>query len=307
MTIGTTEIIERTPFRPPFLMFDRAVIDGDTARAVKLVSAGEPFFVGHFPEQAIMPGVLQVEAMVQLGCLLGGDQLGPNPFVKEAQRIKFRRPVVPGDVLDINAEVTERLDGALRIKATTAVAGQAASQGEFLIELDRDPADFVPHAVSVEPKFAAEGEPLKEIEQIKQGIPHRFPFLFADRILQCHPGDDGLGDIIGVKNVSINEPYFRGIETEHPYLPNYLQMEIAAQIGCIYMLEIPANEGKLGLYMGVDRAVFHRPVLPGDQLVAHLQQTSSRARFGKCEGKIYVGQDVVSEITFKFAIVDKEA
>ncbi len=307
-TIGVARIMEMTPFRAPFMMIDRVAISDDrmSGKAVKVVSAGEPFFSGHFPQQAIMPGVLQVEGMVQLACLLG-EGLGPNPFIKEAKRIKFRRPVVPGDVLEINVDVVERGEGDIRVKAQTLVGGKLTSQGELLIELDRDPADFVPHDLYPQPKCEpVEGE-VQDIEKVKSSIPHRFPFLFVDRILSLNPGEDGLGDIVGVKNISINEPFFRSMDTEHPYLPNYLQMEVAAQVGCIYMLELPANEGKLGLYMGVDRAIFHKPVLPGDQLIICLQQTSSRKKFGKCAGKLYVGEELVSEVDFKFAIVDKEA
>ncbi|MFA4945306.1 MAG: 3-hydroxyacyl-[acyl-carrier-protein] dehydratase FabZ [Lentisphaeria bacterium] len=132
-------------------------------------------------------------------------------------------------------------------------------------------------------------------------IPHRYPFLLIDRILHM---DAGAQRLVGLKNISGNEPYMAAPAL--PFTPGYLQVEMAAQAGCALALSIPANHGKLGFFMAIDEARFHAPVLPGDQL---LLDTASemRAKFGKGEAKLYVGDQLVSEVLMKFAIVDREA
>lgn len=302
--IGSSEIRQRLPLAPPYLMVDRAVVsaDGRTARGVKAVSGDEEFFVGHFPARAIMPGVLQVEAMLQLGCLALTTRF-EHPFLRHASRIKFRRPVVPGDVLEIAADVSEVKDHAVTITATTSVAGQLASEAVLTLDLARPETDFLPSALTLPPKLAPpDPAAVQDIEYVRRVIPHRFPFQLIDRVLHSHLGAEGTGEIIGLKNVSSNDPYFSGLTSTHPWLPNTLQMEIAAQLGCALILQSPQYQGCLGLFMGVDQAEFRRPVIPGDSLLVRVQAAMVKSSFGKCAADLFVGDAQVSRVEFKFAI-----
>ncbi len=303
--IGINEIKRLIPHRPPYLMVDRAELsaDGRTIRGIKNVSGNEQYFCGHFPQQAIMPGILEVEAMIQLGLIACG-QTHPYPFLREARRIKFRRLVVPGDVLEITAEIDQPGDGEIHLTASTKVDEELASQAELVIDMLHNEDDFLPKELLPPRKFTVEGDAAFDFAAIRATIPHRFPFLLLDRILRFGVDEHGMNEAIGVKNVSINEPCFRAFESDHPYLPNSVQMEIIAQLGCLATLYRPENKGKLGLYLGVDRALFHRPVLPGDQLVIHVRQVFAKVRIGKCEAKLYVGDDLVAEIDSKFMVMD---
>ncbi|MGZ3425135.1 MAG: 3-hydroxyacyl-ACP dehydratase FabZ [Caldimonas sp.] len=131
--------IERViPHRFPFLMIDRVVeLGDDKVVALKNVSANEPYFVGHFPGHPIMPGVLQVEAMAQAGAVLALNQVaepGQSPlvFFMGIDKVKFRKPVVPGDQLRL--EVTPlRKGGAIwKMAGRALVDGQVVSEAEFL-------------------------------------------------------------------------------------------------------------------------------------------------------------------------------
>ena len=302
--IGINEIKQRSPFRSPYLMIDRAEIssDGKSARGVKSVSVNEPFFNGHFPKQAIMPGVLQVEAMTQLG-LLASQTKEIYPFLKSASRVKFRKPVVPGDILEIEANIIEESDTELILQCQTKTEGEITCQANLVISLDMNVDDFAPKELLSVNSEIADYDLLMDTQDIKSIIPHRYPFLLIDKILSTDEGKTE-ANFIGIKNVSINEPHFRSTRHARPYLPNYMLMEIAAQMGCLYELKIPENKGKLGLFMSVDTADFNEPVFPGDQLIIKGEKKSFKSGFGKSKADIYVGDDIVATINFKFALRD---
>ncbi|OVE81052.1 hypothetical protein BVY04_04350 [bacterium M21] len=146
-----------------------------------------------------------------------------------------------------------------------------------------------------------------DVEGIKATIPHRFPFQLVDRVISSGVTDEGKVDIVGIKNVTFNEPYFQSIKNEQPFLPNYLLMEIAAQLGCIRKLSDPEFSHMLGLYLGVDKAMFHKPVLPGDSLHVYVVEEGFKSGFGKCSSKIYVGEEIVAEVNFKYALTENNA
>jgi len=131
--------IERViPHRFPFLMIDRVVeLDGDHVVALKNVSANEPYFAGHFPGHPIMPGVLQVEAMAQAGAVLAMNILadpGEHPlvFFMGIDKVKFRKPVVPGDVLRLEVAPTRKGGAIWKMNGRALVDGNVVSEAEFL-------------------------------------------------------------------------------------------------------------------------------------------------------------------------------
>mgnify|MGYP006294961701 CR=1 FL=1 len=306
--IDAAMLLERLPFRPPYLMIDRAEVDADAGvvTAVKAASAGEPYFAGHFPGQAIMPGVLQVEMMFQAACLLV-DDLGPNPAITAASKVKFRKPVTPGDMVRVTVEKTAADGGGVSIKARAQVGEGVTSQANLTVTPGLSADQLAPHTLLPRPKFDGGEDPMLDLEGIEEHIPHRFPFLLIDRVLELAT-EDGTGTIRGTTNVAVNDSHFlaRGSDSAL-FLPPSLQMKIVAQLGCVYMLSLPQNKGKLGMYMGVDQAAFHQPILPGDHVCIEVQETLSRANFSKNQGTLYVGDATVAEITFKSAMVDQES
>ncbi len=145
------EAIQRLlPHRPPFLLVDRVVALEPGAKLVawKGVTMNEPFFVGHFPGKPVMPGVLILEALAQACALLALKSMGPDEDVNDKitylmgiDGARFRRPVVPGDRLELHVEVTKRKASVWRQKGTAMVDGQVVAEAEFLAMLaDREPA-----------------------------------------------------------------------------------------------------------------------------------------------------------------------
>jgi 3-hydroxyacyl-[acyl-carrier-protein] dehydratase len=137
MAVSAQEILSILPHRFPFLLIDRVrEISPDRIVAIKNVSWNEPFFQGHFPGMPIMPGVLQVEAMAQAGGILAARSGGFDPdkqvvFFMAIDKVKFRKPVTPGDQLVIEV-VPLRRGRIWQMKGECRVDGQLVSQGEFL-------------------------------------------------------------------------------------------------------------------------------------------------------------------------------
>jgi 3-hydroxyacyl-[acyl-carrier-protein] dehydratase len=141
-----------------------------------------------------------------------------------------------------------------------------------------------------------------DIERIMQMIPHRYPFLMIDRVVDVVPD----ATAVGIKNVSINEPYFQGHFPQRPVMPGVLIIEAMAQTSAVlvvHSLGLKA-EGKLVYFMSVDNARFRRPVVPGDQLRIHVAKERSRANVWKFSGEAKVNGTLVAEATYAAMIMD---
>ena len=137
-TIDITEVLERLPHRYPFLLVDRAedYRVGQSIVGIKNVTINEPFFVGHFPDFPVMPGVLIVEAMAQTGALLMSKTLDAdlsliNIFFMSVDNARFRNPVRPGDVLRMVVEVTRSRGGVFKFRGRAMVGDKLAADAEF--------------------------------------------------------------------------------------------------------------------------------------------------------------------------------
>lgn len=129
------EIMERIPHRYPFLLVDRIIekVDGERIVAIKNVTMNEPFFQGHYPGKPVMPGVLMVEAMAQaLGVLMLETDSTKLPFFMSIEKAKFRKPVVPGDQLRLEVEVTKIKGKIIKAKGKALVDGKVATEAEFM-------------------------------------------------------------------------------------------------------------------------------------------------------------------------------
>jgi 3-hydroxyacyl-[acyl-carrier-protein] dehydratase len=140
------------------------------------------------------------------------------------------------------------------------------------------------------------------IEQIMEIIPHRPPFLLIDRILEIEEGVRA----VGIKQVTINEPFFDGHFPGRPIMPGVLQIEALAQVGAVALLSQPEHRGKLVLFAAIDDVRFRRMVTPGDTLRLEVTLESLRRRIGKGRGVATVDGQVATEGTFTFALADND-
>jgi 3-hydroxyacyl-[acyl-carrier-protein] dehydratase len=138
------------------------------------------------------------------------------------------------------------------------------------------------------------------IEEILAILPHRPPFLLIDRILELEEGVRA----VGLKNVTINEPFFVGHFPGRPIMPGVLIVEALAQVGAVALLRMPENAGKLVYFAGIDAVRFKQPVVPGDTLQLEVTLEKVRRRIGKGHGVARVAGKIVAEGDLMFAVMD---
>lgn len=142
-----------------------------------------------------------------------------------------------------------------------------------------------------------------DITKIMAMLPHRYPFLLVDRVLELEPGLR----IKAYKNVTMNEPFFQGHFPNKPIMPGVLIMEALAQAGGIFVVQSlgAATQDKLFLFTGIEEAKFRRPVVPGDQLVLEASVVRHKLSIWKMQGRATVDGQVAAEGIFSAAVVDK--
>lgn len=140
------------------------------------------------------------------------------------------------------------------------------------------------------------------VEEIMSIIPHRYPFLLVDKIIEFETGKR----IVGIKNVTINEPFFQGHFPGKPVMPGVLIIEAMAQVGAVLMLkDLEDRNEKLALFAGIDEARFRKQVTPGDVLRFEVEVLKVKSVTAKLKGKAFVGDDLVCEANVLCAMVKK--
>ncbi len=142
------------------------------------------------------------------------------------------------------------------------------------------------------------------VEQIMKIIPHRYPFLLVDRITEL---DCEGRHVVGIKNVTMNEPFFQGHFPGHPVMPGVLQLEAMAQTGGVLLITLLETHELTPYFMSIDKAKFRRVVVPGDQLTIDVQITNLRPRRARMKAVIRVGDQVASEAELMCMVADRQA
>ncbi len=144
--------------------------------------------------------------------------------------------------------------------------------------------------------------PIQRINEILKVLPQRYPFLLVDRILET----DGSTRMVGLKNVTINEPFFQGHFPENPIMPGVLLVEALAQVGVVLLFgSDQARDSKLVYFSGIDKCRFRQPVVPGDQLRIEVTVLKQRERYYKMKGQALVDGNLAVEAELSCSVVDR--
>ncbi|KAH7834505.1 hypothetical protein Vadar_016728 [Vaccinium darrowii] len=172
--------------------------------------------------------------------------------------------------------------------------------GLFVTKCSAYEEDCTAKEVPIELKYPA-FPTVMDVNQIREILPHRFPFLLVDRVIEYNPGVSA----VAIKNVTINDNFFPGHFPERPIMPGVLMVEALAQVGGIVMLQPEVGGSQENFFFaGIDNVRFRKPVVAGDTLVMRMKLVKLQRRFGivKMEGKAYVGGEVVCEGDFLMAM-----
>lgn len=134
-------------------------------------------------------------------------------------------------------------------------------------------------------------------QQIKEILPHRYPFLLVDKIIEITPEK-----VVGIKNVTINEPFFQGHFPQKPVMPGVLILEALAQVGAVLVLSKEENKGKIALFAGIDKCRMRRQVEPGDTLRLEIEVIKLKGPIGKCKAQAFVDENLACEAELMFAM-----
>jgi UDP-3-O-[3-hydroxymyristoyl] N-acetylglucosamine deacetylase/3-hydroxyacyl-[acyl-carrier-protein] dehydratase len=240
-----------------------------------------------------------VKDLMEKGLIKGGSL--ENALVIRGESVLSKEPLRFSDefvrhkILDIIGDLA--LTGRpLRGHIVTVKPGHGPNT-----ELARAVAKRHRDLLAMAPKPVTSSSPVMDINEVMSILPHRYPFLMVDRVVEF----DGDTKAVGVKSVTINEPFFQGHFPGHPVMPGVLQVEAMAQVASIVMMRKTENSGKIGYFMSADEVKFRKPVFPGDTLFIHVEMLKARKNLGKASCKCVVNGEVVSEGVLLFGIVNK--
>jgi UDP-3-O-[3-hydroxymyristoyl] N-acetylglucosamine deacetylase/3-hydroxyacyl-[acyl-carrier-protein] dehydratase len=211
--------------------------------------------------------------------------------------LRFAEEFVRHKILDIVGDLSllgRRILG--HVIAVRPGHGPNAELTRALLKAYNEMRSMVPTPVSM-----PSAEAVLDVNDVMKILPHRYPFLLVDRIV----GFEGEKRCTGVKNVTINEPYFQGHFPGHPVMPGVLQLEAMAQVASILLLRTPEHQGKIGYFMSADNVKWRRPVFPGDTLMIEAELLKVKRSIGQARGRCIVNGQVVSEADLMFSLMDR--
>lgn len=249
-----------------------------------------------------------IEELIKLGKIKGGSLdcavviRGDKIISKEP--LRFKDEFVRHKILDIIGDVS-LLGMPLKAHIVATRPGHAinAELTKALYEKLQEKKKGPRKKAAAGPKIVLPTETSLDIKRVLDTLPHRYPFLMIDRVIEFI----GESELVAVKNVTINEQYFQGHFPGEPVMPGVLQIEAMAQAAGILMLRKVSSEGKRAFFMSADKVKFRKAVRPGDQLVINAKLTKSRGnKIGVAECTCTVGGNVVSSGELMFAVMDDE-
>jgi len=261
----------------------------------------------------------EIEGLLKMGKIKGGSLdcavvikgdkiLSKEPLRYQDEMVRHKILDIIGDIFllgkPIKAHIVALLPGhALNAKLTKALHEKMTAEAESAKEKPAKEAKAAAPAKSSEPKVVPTDATSLDIRQILDTVPHRYPFVMVDRIAKI---DREKAEIVGIKNVTINEPYFLGHYPGRPIMPGVLQIEAMAQVAGILMMQsVTADEGKVALFMSCDKVKLRKMVTPGDQVVIEAKIVKMRGkRIANAEAVCKVDGTVVSSAELMFAITE---
>jgi UDP-3-O-[3-hydroxymyristoyl] N-acetylglucosamine deacetylase/3-hydroxyacyl-[acyl-carrier-protein] dehydratase len=213
------------------------------------------------------------------------------------QPLRFSNEFVRHKILDIVGDLT--LSGKRILGHVIAVRpghGPNTELARAIVKQYETMRSMVPMEINI-----PSGDAVLDITEVMRILPHRYPFLLVDRII----GFEGETKCRGMKNVTINEPFFQGHFPGHPIMPGVLQLEAMAQVASVVLLRMPGNQGKIGYFMSADNVKWRRPVLPGDTLIIETEILKMKRSIASGVGRCIVNGQVVSEADLMFSVVDR--
>ncbi len=238
----------------------------------------------------------EVEQLRRQGLIKGGNLdcaivLGKTGILNGPFR--YEDEIVRHKTLDLLGDLT-LLNRPLWAKVTVKMAGH-----RYHVELAKAILKQAGNGTrTIKPELRERA--MLDITEIQKILPHRYPFLLADRILELEPNKR----VVGIKNVTANEPFFQGHFPGNPIMPGVLVLEAMAQIGGVAFLCNPANAGKMLYLAGVDNARFRKPIVPGDQIRFETEVVFVRTKIGKIAGKAFVDGKLAVEAELICGIVE---
>jgi len=249
----------------------------------------------------------EIEYLYKNGLIKGGSLENAvvirDDAVLTAEPLRYREEFVRHKMLDIVGDLS-LLGKPIRGHVNAVRPGHAANAElvkkivEQINKPKRAQQTFTPPPSAKEaPAPVPDAEGAMDFEAIMKLLPHRYPFIMVDRILSM------VGTkVIGLKNVSANEPYFQGHFPGHPIMPGVLQLEAMAQVGGLLMMKHAESVRQLAYFMAADSVKWRKPVLPGDTLIIEVEVMKSRGKICKAKGVCKVDGDIVSEAEVTFMV-----